>query len=1781
MLSVSVISGDAAYYSGSENVETLENAEGQWLGKGTEALGLSGAVAPDQLDALLQGHLPDGTRLTRQKDGKETNRPGLDLTFGAPKSLSILALLGGDTRLTDAHNAAARQAMLEVERSVNTRLTRDGVTRTVTTGNMVAALFTHDTNRAGEMHLHDHGLLLNLTQAEGKWRALGSDTRHRSGIREMVYDMKLAYGQLYREFLRPGVEAAGYTTVDSGPHGMFELAEVPRAVVEAYSQRTAQIDAAVGREASALSRAVAALDTRQSKTFVDGDARRAQWMATLDGLDFDPAAVIAAAKARSQPGRDAGPDISGPGMSGEALSQPGRPVGGLAPDALQPDSPEAGARLKAAVAQAVSSLSDKKAQFAYSEVLAAVVSRLPAEAGMVQRARDGIEAARVQGRLVALDKDRGLFTSDIHLLDELTLRQFAREHSERGRAMVSGAALLSGHLPDVTGVYAELARARDPVSVLAGRGGMAVQRGRMEQLTTLARAQGRQVMVLAADSRSARFLEESETLVGSLVGRSALREDLPLSAWSTVIVTEAESLTLKESVLLMTQARASGAQVLLMDSGKRQGTGSALSVLKDEGVVVRAFNDAERPSVQLISEPDKKVRYQALALEYARETVSGQTVVAQVAGTREQRLLTTDIRHALRAEGVLTGEDVRVATLTPVWLDSKNRHSRETYRAGMVMERWQAETRETQSWRIDRVGADTHVLRLVNEAGELRTEKISQLDSQWRLYEPGDLPVAAGDMLKVTGHEARGKLKAQETVQVADIQDGMLTLKHVGKASEGKTGEDRTVTLDISQPLRLAHGYVEPVGQSVRAEGRVLAALSGREMRDEVINQLARSGNDIRLFTALDAGRAEAKLARHPLIRVVSAQVEAATGTQGQGVEAALGAAAALPRTPAAQSVFLALSQVQQERMAFQAPRLLSAAISINPTVPVMAIRDEIDRQVREGMLIAPENSPLLVPRETFETEKAIIRHIAEGKGAVAPLMAAVPDTLLQGLTTGQRSATRLVLESPDRFTAVQGYAGVGKTTQFRTMLAALDTLPADQRPEVVGLAPTHRAVEEMQGAGVRAQTLDSFLFEDRQARQNGEKPDYGRTLFLVDEASMVGIRAMSEAYQAVAAGGGRAITSGDDAQLRAIEPGQPFRLMQQRSAIDVAVMKEIVRQVPELRGVVYAMIDGQYAQALHQVAQVTPDVVPRDAGAYVPVSSVEEIRSEKTTREAREQAGLPGSITEAIAADFAGRTAPAREDTLVVAHLNADRRDINGLIHDQLLAKGVTQNPQAITVLDPVRVRHNALRSLSGWVAQAGNTALINREYWTVGATDREAGVVRLTHADGREKLISPFENSTEEVQLYRPRDIHVSEGDRIRFTRSDAERGYTGNSFWSVARLEADSMTLRSPDGQQTRRLNLSDPADRHTDLGYAVTAYGAQGASARYVITLEGTEGGRKQMATKESGYVTLSRTKEHVQVWTDNREGWLAELAKHKGDGTAHDYLNESEDQAARAAEGILSWAKPLERVAAGRALLKNHGLAQGASQGVFVPATRRQPEPGVGFALWDTNGNPAGLVIFSLTRDERGGLSFSGAHRVTGREDARFAGIQQSRNGEVRVADSLSAGLELAREYPAGGVIVRLAGDDLPHNLSRVTGADNLIDEAVVSAQAARMTPPETVVIPVLQDPAEVAKREAEKLAALLKESPSQAEPPEPATVDRVLNALKDETGGPDTEAAALATMLTREQDTAQQRLDWDIAEVVRPSQDKQAERQPEADTSSAIRLRQVERDIVKEKSLED
>lgn len=313
------------------------------------------------------------------------------------------------------------------------------------------------------------------------------------------------------------------------------------------------------------------------------------------------------------------------------------------------------------------------------------------------------------------------------------------------------------------------------------------------------------------------------------------------------------------------------------------------------------------------------------------------------------------------------------------------------------------------------------------------------------------------------------------------------------------------------------------------------------------------------------------------------------------------------------------------------------------------------------------------------------------------------------------------------------------------------------------------------------------------------------------------------------------------------------------------------------------------------------------------------------------------------------------------------------------------------------------------------------------------------LQDAEGNTRLISPREAVAEGVTLYTPDTIRVGTGDRMRFTKSDRERGYVANSVWTVTAVSGDSVTLS--DGQQTRVIRPGqERAEQHIDLAYAITAHGAQGASETFAIALEGTEGNRKQMAGFESAYVALSRMKQHVQVYTDNRQGWTDAINNAVQKGTAHDVLEPKSDREVMNAERLFSTARELRDVVAGRAVLRQAGLAGGDSPARFIAPGRKYPQPYVALPAFDRNGKSAGIWLNPLTTDDGNGLrGFSGEGRVKGSGDAQFVALQGSRNGESLLADNMQDGVQIARDNPDSGVVVRIAGEGRPWNPGTITG----------------------------------------------------------------------------------------------------------------------------------------------
>lgn len=658
-----------------------------------------------------------------------------------------------------------------------------------------------------------------------------------------------------------------------------------------------------------------------------------------------------------------------------------------------------------------------------------------------------------------------------------------------------------------------LAQDRPSLAIVSGQGGAAGQRERVAELVMMAREQGREVQIIAADRRSQMNMKQDERLSGELItGRRQLLEGMTFTPGSTVIVDQGEKLSLKETLTLLDGAARHNVQVLITDSGQWTGTGSALMAMKDAGVNTYRWQGGEQRPATIISEPDRNVRYARLAGDFAVSVKAGEESVAQVSGVREQAILTQAIRSELKTQGVLGHPEVTMTALSPVWLDSRSRYLRDMYRPGMVMEQWNPETRSHDRYVIDRVTAQSHSLTLRDAQGETQVVRISSLDSSWSLFRPEKMPVADGERLRVTGKIPGLRVSGGDRLQVSSVSEDAMTVVVPGRAEPA--------TLPVSDSpftaLKLENGWVETPGHSVSDSATVFASVTQMAMDNATLNGLARSGRDVRLYSSLDETRTAEKLARHPSFTVVSEQIKTRAGETS--LETAISHQKSALHTPAQQAIHLALPVVESKNLAFSMVDLLTEAKSFAAEgTGFTELGGEINAQIKRGDLLYVDvakgyGTGLLVSRASYEAEKSILRHILEGKEAVMPLMGRVPGELMEKLTSGQRAATRMILETSDRFTVVQGYAGVGKTTQFRAVMSAVNMLPESERPRVVGLGPTHRAVGEMRSAGVDAQTLASFLHDTQLQQRSGEIPDFSNTLFLLDESSMVGNTDMARA---------------------------------------------------------------------------------------------------------------------------------------------------------------------------------------------------------------------------------------------------------------------------------------------------------------------------------------------------------------------------------------------------------------------------------------------------------------------------------------------------------------------------------------------------------------------------------------------------------------------------------------------------------------------------------------------
>ncbi|HEX4045775.1 MAG TPA: MobF family relaxase, partial [Gammaproteobacteria bacterium] len=309
MLSTNVIkSVDKAghYFSQQDNYYTHEEGleHSEWWGRSAEKLNLYGKVNGKQFTDFLQGKLPSGEQLGKVVEGAIKHRPGWDLTFSAPKSVSILALIGGDKRLIEAHREAVSEALSYVEKNCSqARIKSAGEIKHQNTNNLVASLFHHDLSRAKDPQLHTHSVVMNMTErSDGKWRSLASQigkygetaqgevngfierVRHHNRFFSKVYEAELAYR----------VKQLGYEITTDTKSGIFEIKGVPKEVIQCFSKRRAEIETELAYKglSGGKAAAIATLNTRDAKNEVDRVLLKEKWDQQISQLGIDLASLV-------------------------------------------------------------------------------------------------------------------------------------------------------------------------------------------------------------------------------------------------------------------------------------------------------------------------------------------------------------------------------------------------------------------------------------------------------------------------------------------------------------------------------------------------------------------------------------------------------------------------------------------------------------------------------------------------------------------------------------------------------------------------------------------------------------------------------------------------------------------------------------------------------------------------------------------------------------------------------------------------------------------------------------------------------------------------------------------------------------------------------------------------------------------------------------------------------------------------------------------------------------------------------------------------------------------------------------------------------------------------------------------------------------------------------------------------------------------------------------------------------------------------------------------------
>lgn len=477
----------------------------------------------------------------------------------------------------------------------------------------------------------------------------------------------------------------------------------------------------------------------------------------------------------------------------------------------------------------------------------------------------------------------------------------------------------------------------------------------------------------------------------------------------------------------------------------------------------------------------------------------------------------------------------------------------------------------------------------------------------------------------------------------------------------------------------------------------------------------------------------------------------------------------------------------------------------------------EAQEAVRQSDVIVKDHhgQRLATTRAVLAEEERLIDFARNGRGRCAPLGSANHKFERDWLNAGQKAAVRHVLTSPDRVMMVRGAAGAGKTSLMQEAVAAIEK----GGKKVFAFAPSagaSRGVLREEGFET-ADTVARFLVDAKL-----QEEARGQVLW-IDEAGLLGSQSMGRLFDLAGKLDCRVVLSGDRKQHGSVERGAVLRVLEHQAGIVAAEVKEIQRQTGAYKKAVEMLSDGRAEEGFDQL----------DALGWV-----KEVADEDRYRHL---------ANDYVASVKGGRSA------LVVSPTHAEGALVTETIRQALRAEGRLEGEEhRVTTLSRVDLTE-AQRGQRGSY-RPGDVLQFhqNANGFPLGA--------RLVVGEGTPL---PLDQAAR-FQVYRPEQLAVATGDRVRVTKGGQTKD--GHKLETGAIFGVAGFTARGDIRLHNGWVVAKDYG--HLAHGYVSTSHAAQGKTVdRVLIAQSGRSWGA---ASREQFYVSASRGRQHVTVYTDDKQ-----------------------------------------------------------------------------------------------------------------------------------------------------------------------------------------------------------------------------------------------------------------------------------------------------------------------